>query len=160
MISIDYTTIFVILNFVLLLILLNRLLYKPINNFLAERKKKISEDIDAAKKSREEAQQFVSQKEDELKKSSEEIRGLKKKAAKDAEKQASEIVKAAMDREKKILGDTEELLQNEKSKVLQELNAELSEMVSELTGKFVAETLQGADDQEMIKKMLAERSEK
>ncbi|MFO7896089.1 MAG: F0F1 ATP synthase subunit B [Candidatus Cloacimonadales bacterium] len=160
MISIDYTTIFVILNFVLLLIVLNKLLYKPINKFLAERKQKISEDMDAAKKSREEAQQFVSQKEEELKKSSEEVRGLKKKAAKDAEKQASEIVKAAMDREKKILGDTEELLQNEKSKVLQELSNELSGMVSELTAKFVSESMQDADDQKLIKKMLAERSEK
>jgi len=160
MISIDYTTIFVILNFVLLLIVLNKLLYKPINKFLAERKQKISEDIDAAKKSREDAQQFVSQKEEELKKSSEEVRGLKKKAAKDAEKQASEIVKAAMDREKKILGDTEELLQNEKSKVLQELSNELSGMVSELTAKFVSESMQDADDQKLIKKMLAERSEK
>ncbi len=138
MISIDYTLIIVILNFVVLLIVLNKLLYKPINKFLDERKAKISEDIDAAKKSREDASLFVQQKEDELKKSSEDIRTLKKSAAKDAENRASEIVKSAMDQEKKILRETESQLLNEKDKVMGEIGEELSEMISKLSAKYIS----------------------
>ena len=59
MITINYALVIVILNFILLLIVLNKLLYKPIKQFLIERQKKISDDIDQAKVSREEASQFV-----------------------------------------------------------------------------------------------------
>jgi len=156
MISIDYTLIIVILNFVVLLIVLNKLLYKPINKFLAERKQQISDDMDAAKQSREDAKQYVVQKEDDLKKSSEEIRSLKKKATKVAENQATDIIKGAMDREKKMLSDTEELLQHEKGKVVGEISGEIAEMVSQLSAKFISESLKDGNDQELIKKLLAD----
>ena len=160
MISIDYTLIIVILNFVVLLIVLNKLLYKPINKFLDERKAKISEDIDAAKKSREDASLFVQQKENELKKSSEDIRTLKKSATKDAENRASEIVKSAMDQEKKILRETENQLLNEKDKVMGEIGEELSEMISKLSAKYISESMKDGDDTDLINKLLEERSDK
>ncbi len=159
MISIDYTLIIVILNFVVLLIVLNKLLYKPISNFLAERKKQISEDIDAAKRSREEASGYAKLKEVELKKSSEEIRMLKKSAAKDAETRASEIVKSAMDHEKKILREAEEQLYGEKDKVVGEISEELAEMISQLSAKYLSEKIKENSDAELIKKILDERSD-
>lgn len=160
MISIDYTLIIVILNFVVLLFVLNKLLYKPINKFLDERKAKISEDIDAAKKSREDASLFVQQKEEDLKKSSKDIRALKKSAEKDAESRASEIVRSAKDHEKKILLETESQLLNEKEKVIGKISGELSEMISTLSAKFILESMNDKNDADLIDKLLEERSDK
>ena len=76
MISIDYSLIIVILNFVLLLIVLNKILYKPIKKFLSERQQKIASDLDEAKASRKQAEELVEQKSNELKQSAEEIRKM------------------------------------------------------------------------------------
>jgi F-type H+-transporting ATPase subunit b len=162
MISINYAFIIVILNFVLLLIVLNKLLYKPIKHFLTERQKKIAEDIDAAKASKEEAKKLLEQKENELKTSTEEIRKLKNAALKDAEMKAQDILKNAKNMEKKILQETESQLEHEKQKVMHDIEGELSQLVAELTAKFLSGKLDEKNDKELINKMLKEyeKSEK
>jgi len=157
MITVNYAFVIVILNFILLLIVLNKLLYKPIKQFLIERQQKISDDIDGAKASRKEAEQLVIEKEGKLKESAEEIRMMKNAAKRDAESQATEIVKSAKKQEKKIMKDTEDQLQNEKTKVMHEIEGELATMISDLSGKVISGKLDGKDDEELIKKMLAER---
>ena len=157
MITINYALVIVIMNFILLLVVLNKLLYKPIKQFLTERQKKISDDIDEAKASRKEAAQLVIEKEDDLKGSAEEIRKMKNASRRDAENQASEIMKSAKNQEKKILKDTEDQLQNEKTKVMQEIEGELATMISDLSAKFISGKLDEKGDQKLIKKMLTER---
>ena len=85
---------------------------------------------------------------------------MKNASRRDAENQASEIMKSAKNQEKKILKDTEDQLQNEKIKVMQEIEGELATMISDLSAKFISEKLDGKSDQELIKKMLAEREKK
>lgn len=150
----------VILNFILLLIVLNKLLYKPIKQFLMERQQKISDDIDQAKASRDEAEELVQEKEEELKGSAEDIRKMKGAAKRDAENQATDILKSAKNQEKKILKDTEDQLQNEKIKVMHEIEGELATMISDLSAKFISDKMNGSSDEELIKKMLVEREEK
>jgi len=53
--AIDFSIIAVILNFVLLLIILNSLLYKPLSKFLADRQNKIQSDVNEANLSLEKA---------------------------------------------------------------------------------------------------------
>ena len=160
MINIDYTLIIVILNFVLLLLILNKILYKPIKKFLMERQKKIADDLDQAKDSREKAGKLVEEKEQELKISAEEIRKMKHASKRDAEDQATTIIKSANDQEKKILKDTEEQLKHEKEKVMEEIEDELTAMVSDLSSKFLSEKLDEKKDVNLIKKVISEREKK
>ena len=111
MISIDYTLIIVILNFIVLMAVLNKILYKPIKKFLEERKQTIVADMDGAKKSREDAEKLVSKRGKELKASTEEIRKMKQNSRRDAESKATEILKEAKNKEKRILKDTEAQLE-------------------------------------------------
>jgi len=160
MISIDYSLIIVILNFVLLLIVLNKILYKPIKKFLDERQKKIASDLDDAKASRVQAEKLVEEKSDELKQSTEEIRKMKSAATSDAEGKAMDIINNAKEQEKRILQDTEDQLETEKVKVMGEIEDELAEMVAEFSSKFLSEKLDEKKDKELIKKIIAERESK
>ena len=160
MISIDYTLIIVILNFIVLMAVLNKILYKPIKQFLAERKKAITNDMDGAKKSHEDAIELVSKREEELKSSAEEIRKMKQSSRRDAEGKASEILKEAKNQEKRILKDTEAQLEHEKAKTLQELESELANMVSDLSEKFLSGKIDDNKDKELIKGIIAQRGEK
>ena len=160
MISIDYSFIIVILNFVLLLIVLNKILYKPIKKFLDERQQKIASDLDEAKASRTQAEKLVEQKSGELKQSAEDIRKMKNAATSDAESKAKDIMKNAKEQEKRILQDTEEQLEIEKVKVMEIIEDELVEMVAELSSKFLSEKLDEKKDKELIKKIISERGSK
>lgn len=156
MINIDYSFIIVILNFVLLLIILNKILYKPIKKFLEERQKKIADDLDGAKASRKKAEKLVLEKDEELKKSAEEIRKMKNAATNDAEEKAKDIMKNAKKQEKRILQETEKQLKTEKVKVMGAIEDELSELVTELSSKFLSEKLDGKNDKELIKKIISQ----
>ncbi len=159
MISINYTLIVVFLNFVLLLIVLNKILYKPIKKFLLERQKNISEDIDKAKESRENAENLVQKKEKELKISAEEIRKMKKIAKKDAEIQASGIIKQAKEQEKKIVKETEDQLIYEHEKAVSKVREELADMIASLSEKFLSTKIDEKKDDELLKKILSERED-
>ena len=156
MISINYVFIIVILNFVLLLIVLNRLLYKPIKQFLTERQQKIAADIDQAKEARDEAENLVQQKEEELRLSAEEVRKMKNAARRDAEHQAAEILKNAKILEKKMMEDTESQLEHEKEKAKKEIESEITGLVTDLSAKFLSEKIDGDNDRKLIGKLLAQ----
>ena len=157
MISIDYSFIIVVLNFILLLVILNKMLYKPIVKFLSERQNKISSDMDEAKRAKQEASTLVDEKKKELKESAAEIRKLKNLAQKDAEKQASDIIKTAKTQEKRILKEAEDQLEHEKLKVVQAIQKDIAAMVATVSEKVLTEKMEGKADQELIQKMLSER---
>ncbi|MCD6181775.1 MAG: F0F1 ATP synthase subunit B [Candidatus Cloacimonetes bacterium] len=160
MINIDYTLILVILNFVVLLLILNKVLYKPIQTFLEERQKKINDDIDAARTSREEADKLVETRSEELKKSSAEIRKMKQAAKRDAEYRAAEILREAKENEKRIALETENQIALERKKVMAQLQGELGGMIADLSEKFLSKKLDASVDTEIIEQMLTERGEK
>ena len=160
MINIDYSLIIVILNFIILLIILNGMLYKPAKKFLTERKAQIATDLDEANESKEKANLLVQKKEDELKLSAEDIREMKKRARGDAEIQAHEIISDAKDHEKKIMQETEEMIEHEKVKAVGEIKEELADMVSSLSAKFLSEKMDEKHDLNVIEKMISERGSK
>jgi F-type H+-transporting ATPase subunit b len=160
MINIDYTLILVILNFVVLLAILHKVLYKPIQNFLEERQKKINDDMDAAHASREEAAKLASKREEELKASSDEIRKMKQAARREADHQAEDIVKQAKEHEKRIAQETEEQINLERKKAMGQLQGELAEMVAALSEKFLSQKLNDEADTRIIEQMVEQRSTK
>ena len=156
MITINYAFVIVILNFILLLIVLNKLLYKPIKKFLKERESKIASDMDNAELSKQKAAEIVLEKEDDLKKSAEEIRKMKQSARRDAEKQASEIVHEAKEKEKKIISETEDQLQHEKKKVMHEIESDLSVMIAGISEKFLSKKIDKDEDAKILAQLLKE----
>ena len=160
MISIDYTLIIVVLNFVVLLAVLNKLLYKPIKKFLEERKQTIAQDIDEAKRSRMKAEELVSKRGEELKASAEEIRKMKQSSKREVESQTSKMIKEAKEHEKRILKEAEVQLEHEREKTKKALEEELTEMVSALSEKFLSSKIDDEKDKKIIKKIISQRSEK
>ena len=85
---------------------------------------------------------------------------MKQNSRRDAESKATEILKEAKNKEKRILKDTEAQLEHEKVKTLQKLESELANMVSDLSGKFLSDKINDDKDKELIKGIIAERGKK
>ena len=157
MIGIDYSLLIVILNFVVLLIILNKLLYKPIRKFLQDRQAKIASDMDQAVQSREAAGQLVEQRKQELKDASEEMRQLMKKTKREAEDQASDIIRQAQNQQKKILTETDVQLATEKKKALHALEDQVAGFIADVAGKVIADKMDRDTDAKLIEQLLKER---
>jgi len=156
MISIDYSLLLVILNFIVLILVLDKLLYKPIKKFLADRQNEIAKDIEDAKQSKEEALKLAKQKEEELKKSSEEVREMKHRIQRDAEKTAESIIEDAKEGKKKILIETEGQLKHEKEKAVKALKSELAGLIEKISEKVIHEKLDSDKDAKLIEEILSQ----
>ena len=158
--TIDISLIVVILNFFLLLIILNRLLYKPLRGFLSDRQKQIQKDLDEASASIEAAKQLEQQKEAELKQAMLDAQNLQNRIRSDAEFKAEEIVNAAKKTEIDIIKHTENKIQSLTEEAKIKLETHLSEIITHLTSKVLHEKIDSEKDKELIARLIAERQAK
>ncbi len=157
MITIDYSLLIVIANFVLLLIILNKILYKPMKKWLTERSEKISGDIDEAARSREEAGKILEQQKQELIASSEEIRKMQHRARREAEDQAKDILDNAHKQQKQVVQDTEAQIAHVRKQTIEDLESELAGMISSVSAKIIADKMDPETDRKLIDKLLQDR---
>ena len=145
-----------IVNFVILLYILKRFLYKPILKVLDERKKRIETSM---KQSAEIQKKFeeVSQKQqeilDEAKKESTRIIGTAKNEAKIL---TNQIQTEANTQAEEIMKRNQQSLQLEKQKMISEAKQELIDVVASATERVVERSLTKADKDRLVKKSVAE----
>ncbi|HPY95668.1 MAG TPA: F0F1 ATP synthase subunit B [Candidatus Cloacimonadota bacterium] len=156
--TVDFTLVLVILNFILLMIVLNNLLYKPLKKFLVDRQSQIKTDMEEAQKSIEVAQELAKQREAELKSAMDEARKLKDSIRLEAEKQAVNLIETAKIQEKEILKQAETRLKQEVKLAVKTLETEVSQMVIDLSEQFVKGKMDKETDKIIIDKMISERS--
>ena len=155
--TIDVSLIFVILNFVLLLIVLNRLLYIPLKKYFTDRQTKIKDDVETAAKSIEEANKLVAEKEDELKKAFVEARNIKENIRKEAEELAENTKQAAMREGHEKIKQAEIHCEEFRRQTMENLESDLADIIVDLASKVLEVKLDSAKDKELILKLLADR---
>ncbi|MDP8232994.1 MAG: F0F1 ATP synthase subunit B [Candidatus Zophobacter franzmannii] len=157
MISIDISLVVVIMNFILLIIILNKVAFKPLREMLEKRQNQIKDDIDSAEKSKEEAKNLLMAQEDEHRKATTEARHLREKIKKEAQIEADKIIEVAHQQNKKLLAEGEKRLELESKKTMKELEGELAGLVAQLSEKVLDEKLDSPKDKELIQKMIQNR---
>ncbi len=155
MVSVDYSLILVILNFIVLMWLLNKFIFQNVKTFLEKRQEKIASELEETEKARVQAQELVLQKEQELKKADLEIRGERKRMLDKAEGQANQILSEAKSREKQILQESKKELLSQKDAVVSGIGDEMAALVAKISEKIIGQKLDEKSDAELIKKMIA-----
>ncbi len=156
MVSIDYSLILVILNFIVLMWLLNKFIFQNVRKFLEKRQEKIASELKETEVARVEAQDLVSQKKEELKKADFEIREEKKRVIDKAEGQANQILDEAKSREKEILQETKKELLSQKDGVISGISDEVVALVAKVSEKIIAQRLDKDADTKLIKKIISQ----
>jgi len=120
-----YQILFQIINFGILVFVLNKFLYKPIVNIIKQRNKKIEDSIKAA---------------EQTLKEKEKIKQIKQKAVEEAEKEAVRIVEAtrkeAGKTSRQIIDDAKKEAEQAVDKKFQLMLEKLAEQESKITGKI------------------------
>ena len=154
MISIDFTFFIVILNFILLLIILKKLLYKPLINFLNKRQKQIKDDIENAQKSRDESTKILESQKKMLQEARKETRELRNEAIINAKIAGEQIINKAHTQKESIIGEAQKIVNAEVQKAKRSIENEIGQFVISLTGKIIGKKLNEKDDIVLIDNLI------
>ena len=155
MISIDYSLIIVVLNFLFLLYILNKYVYKNAKKYLENRRLVIKGDLNKANQSKIEASQLLETNKIKIKELMDTAIKEKRVIISKADAEANVIINNAKQREKKIKMETENQLIEEQKKATNLLKKRLSSLIVQLSNKVISEKISKKDDETMILNLLS-----
>ncbi len=139
-----------IVNFLVLLWILNKILYKPLLKVLEERKQRIAESLKNAEEIQKKLEQTELEREKKLAEAAKEAKEMLEETAKSVTQIIEEAhVKAAKDAED-IIGKGKESINADREKMHQEMREELSDIVVLALEKVVGKTMTDKDQKRMI----------
>ena len=147
---------FQIINFLLILYLLNRFLFKRVLGLLDERQEKISkglEDAEAAARDRELAR---AEREAALDEARKEAQTMIARATKIAEDSRAEIVAAARAEAEKVAARATEEITAEKQRAIAELRSQVADLALEAAGRLVKSEMNAPTQRRLVEEFLAQ----
>ena len=140
-------------NFVLLLVILQRLAYKPVLKMLKERSDKIDKSLKQAKRIEEELKNTEETKIAEIKKAREEAGEIVKEAYETSEQKAQEAIERTKTKTQEIVEKAKLEIRAEKEKSIKETKKEIAEI-----SVLIAKKIMGSDVDENRQKKLADET--
>jgi F-type H+-transporting ATPase subunit b len=147
---------FQIINFLLILYLLNRFLFRRVLTLLDERQERISkglEDAEAAARDRELAR---AEREAALDEARKEAQAMIARATKIAEDSRTEIVAEAKAEAEKVAARAAAEITAEKERALGELRTQVADMALQAAGKLVGAEMNAPTQRRLVEEFLAE----
>jgi F-type H+-transporting ATPase subunit b len=149
---------FQIINFLLILYLLNRFLFRRVLALLDERQARINkglEDAEAAARDRELAR---AEREAALDEARKEAQTMIARATKIAEESRAEIVAAARAEAEKVAAKATEEITAEKQRTIAELRSQVADLALEAAGRLVGSEMNAPTQRRLVEEFLAEVS--
>jgi len=141
-------------NFLVIVWILKRFAFKPIEKIIKERKSKIEKGVQDAEKASSELQMAKQTSENTVMESRSQANKIIAEAQKQSEKIISESKITQEEQAKQIMSDTDKSIQQEKQKMMGDLKNELADLVIATTKKFLKEDMTKEKQEEIIKKLI------
>ena len=141
-------------NFVLLLLILQRLAYKPLLKMLKDRSDKIEKSLVQAKKIEEELKNTEETKLAEIKKAKEEAGVIIKEAYETAEKRFQESIENTKIKAQEILDKTKKEILSEKERSVEEAKKEIADVSVQIAEKIISGKIDKNEQKELIDDVL------
>ncbi len=138
-ISLDFnaTLLAQMFHFILTLIILRLVAYKPLMNIIEQRQKYIADNIAIAENQKAEAEKFRAQYEADLQRARDEAKAIVERATKAAEEQAAEIIENAKAEAAKAKEGALADIQREKEKAVVELRDQVASLAVLVAAKVI-----------------------
>lgn len=128
--------------------------FNPARKFLDKRKQGIADDIESARKEKEEAERLKSEYEDKLKNVDTEVEGILSDARQRALANENRIVADAREEAGKIIDNAHREANLEKLKVADEVKEEVINVAGAMAGKIVASSMSEAEQKRLLDETL------
>ncbi|MCK4891828.1 MAG: F0F1 ATP synthase subunit B [Candidatus Pacebacteria bacterium] len=141
-------------NFILLLIILQKIGYKPILKMLNDRTEKIEKSLKQAKKIEEELKNTEETKLAEIKKAKQESQEIIKEANKLSEKKSQEMIEKTKAKTKEIVDGAKQEIQAEKESSIAEAKSEISDISIQIAKKIIGSNFDENKEREAVNDVL------
>ena len=155
LINLDRSLIVQMINFVVLLFILHRLLYRPLVAKMEERTTAIKHSLDQAQAARAEAARAQQENEARLRQAHAEAAAIREQALKEAGDEARKQMEAAQAQARRIVDDTKAQMNAEIRRARDELRAEVSELATAVAEKRLRRSLREEDHRRIVKDAIA-----
>lgn len=142
------------LNFLILVAVLYKVLYKPILKMMHDREQKIVEGLANAEKAKVALHETENIRKDMVKQAHVDGQQVIEKARKSAEEMRATMVQKAQDEANKIVKNAQEVATAEKTKMMSEMKMMAAHMVLRATEKVIQEKMDASKDAQLIEKSL------
>lgn len=159
LVQLDWTFVFQIINTFILYLILKKLLFKPVTEFMANREEGIKNSLKEAEIKNEEAEKKKAEYLTKIEGAEEEGRQIVKEAAKRAEERASEIIKAAEKEADQIKERARVEIEREKEKAINSLKDEIASIAMLAASKVIEKDLDEKNHRVLVKEFIDEVGE-
>ena len=146
--------IFYLINFLILMGVLTRFLYKPFLNMLATRKQSIKDALDNAEFTNRRADEKMEQYSKRISKVEEESREIIRTAKIKADAQARDIIEDARKEAGDIIAKAEKTIEKEKEKAMEEMKQEIAVLAVMAAEKIVEREIQRAGQEAIVEEVI------
>ena len=146
--------IFYLINFLILMGVLTRFLYKPFLNMLAARKQSIKDALDNAELTNRRADEKMEQYSKRISKVEEESREIIRTAKIKADSQARDIIEDARKEAGDIIAKAEKTIEKEKEKAMEEMKQEIAVLAVMAAEKIVEREIQRAGQEAIVEEVI------
>ena len=155
MISVDKSLIIQGINFILLLVILNYLLYKPIAAKMQERTAAIQTSLDEAKAARAEAARQQEENAARLRAAYQEAATIREQALKEAAEEQRKLVEAAQAEARRLIETAKAQTDAEIRRAREELRREVADLSVAVAEKLVRKSLRDEDHRRIVQEAIS-----
>ena len=149
-----------IINFLVLLFILRRFLYRPLIKFLDKRKGIIEKGLNDAQKAKEELSKIQTVKEEKIIEGEKEADKIIEKSKKTAEQKSGLILKEAQEKSEGIIKEAKQMAEEEKKEAKQKLKEEIRDLVFLASSKILEKNIDPKENEKIINRQLDLLNEK
>ena len=156
MLKLDWNLLWTVVNLIILFLLLKKFLFGPVCKIIDERQSIINNDLESAKKAKNDAEKMKSDYEAEIAGAHTEALEITKRAREIAEKEGDLIIQNAREESAKILKDAEKSAENEKSRALDDAKGEIADLALLAAAKVINKNVDSDSDKDAVNDFLSE----
>jgi F-type H+-transporting ATPase subunit b len=154
-----YTFAFEIFNFLVILAILYKIFYKPVLNFMDNRRNEIARNISESEQGRTEAEKLLEEYRATLLASRQEAQQIIDRAAKAGEEVRQSLLAQSRNEVAKLLENARKEIQRERDDALQALRQEVVSLAMLAAGKILERNITGDDNAKIVNQFLEEVGE-
>ena len=143
------------LNVLILFVILRIFLFKPVNKIMNERTRSVQDDIDSAKKAREDAEELKEQYENTISEAKEEAKNITMKAHEDAESERAAIIKKSHEEAEQIVAEADKTIENERKRITRQAQSEIADLAIEAASKIVGANVDDEKNRRLVDEFLS-----
>lgn len=155
-INLNFTLLLQMVNFIVLIAILYRFLYRPLTNFLAQRQEGIKRSLEEAAASREAAQRALEEYNAKLQASEKHAQAIREAAERAAHEEQQRLMKAAKEEASKFLSVARAEIEQDIKRAKAQLKEEVTLLSLEMAERIIGRNLEARDHQRLIEEYIKE----